>query len=150
MTTQALINTEQTLKLIVMNLGPLTIACRIKSVYKVVRQVQIHSSGLGHTGITHLDDQAVTVVDLHQKLFKVSMPAEAEGYFVILSTQSGNLIAIPVAKSPNLMDVRCDQIKVLPNSYRHSDTLSIASHIAIIPNEKKSLTVFLLDENTLL
>ena len=149
MTTQVPINTEQTLKLIVMKLGQLTIACRIKSVYKVVRQAQIHSSGLGHTGITYLDNKTVTVVDLHQKLFQVSM-SEEEGYFVVLSATSGELIAIPVATSPNLMDVRYDHIKVLPDSYRHSDTLNIASHIAIIPDEEKSLTVFLLDENTLI
>lgn len=149
MTTQTLFNTNQTLKLIVMNLGQLAIACRIESVYKVVKQTQIHSSGLGHTGITHLDSKTVTVIDLHQKLFQVST-SEEQGYFVILHTKSGDLIAIPVATSPNLMDVLCNHIRVLPDSYRRSDTLNIASHVAIIPDEEQSLTVFLLDENALL
>lgn len=136
------------LRLIVMSLGKLTFACRIETVYKVVKYSQIHSSGLGYTGLTHLEGQAVIVIDLYRKLFQVSFPEE-QGYFVIVKPQKGDLIAIPVATSPNLMDVLREHVRVLPESYRQSDTLDIASHVAVVPYNDETLTIFILDANTL-
>lgn len=142
-------NTTDNLRLIVMSLGQLTLACRIEAVFKVVNYSQIHSSGLGHTGVTYIDNHAVVVVDLYQRLFKASS-IEDPRYFVIVKPQADGLVAIPVTISPNLVDVPREHIRVLPESYRQSDTLAIASHIAVIPDGDKPLTVFVLDENTLL
>ncbi|MEA5465194.1 hypothetical protein [Leptothoe sp. PORK10 BA2] len=149
MTIQTLANDVKTLRLITMGLGQLTIACRIETVYKVVAQSQIHSSGLGYTGLTHIDGHAVVVVDLHHKLFNISI-TEQRGYFVILKPQVGDLVAIPVTTSPNMMDVPRDHIKVLPEAYRQSDTLNIASHVAVVPQGDKTLTLFVIDENILI
>lgn len=149
MTIQSPTKATQTLRLIVMNLGTLTVACRIETVYKIVKRTKIHSSGLGHTGMTHLEGKSVIVVDLKRKLFQVSIPEE-QGYFVVVKPQVGDLMAIPVAKSPNLMDVLQEHVRVLPESYRQSDTLEIASHVAVVPDGEKTLTIFVLDENTLI
>lgn len=149
MTTQTLANDLKTLRFITMALGQLTIACRIETVYKVVAQAKIHSSGLGYTGLTHIDGHAVVVVDLHHKLFNTSI-VDPQSYFVILKPQVGDLIAIPVPKSPNLMDVPRDHVKVLPAAYRQSDTLTIASHVAVVPHGDKTLTLFVIDENSLI
>lgn len=138
-----------TLRLITMHLGKLTLGCRIETVYKVVKQSQIHSSGLGHTGLTHIDGHAAMVVDLHQKLFNVPT-ADKQGYFVIIKPQTADLVAIPVATSPNLMDVHREQVRVLPDAYRQSDTLTIASHVAVVSHGNKPLTVFVLDEDALI
>lgn len=146
---QAPANTIDTLRLIVISLGKLTLACRIETVYKVVNWSEIYSSGLGHTGVTHIDGQAVVVVDLHRKLFNTSIP-ESHGYFVIVKPEMGELVAIPVATSPTLMDVAREHVRVLPKSYRQSDTLAIASHVAVVPHANETLTIFFLDENTLL
>ncbi len=132
-----------------MGLGELTIACRIETVYKVVAQSKIHSSGLGYTGLTHIDGHAAVVVDLHHKLFNTSI-ADQRGYFVILKPQVGDLVAIPVTTSPNLMDIPRDHVKVLPAAYRQSDTLNIASHVAVVPHGDKTLTLFIVDENALI
>lgn len=132
-----------------MNIGKLTLACRIETVYKVVNCAQIHSSGLGPTGLTHVDGQTVVVIDLHRKLFNVSITGDPR-YFVIIKPRRDNLVAIPVTTAPNLMDVQREQIRLLPQTYRQSDTLGIASHVAVIPNGEESLTLFILDENALL
>ena len=132
-----------------MSLGKLTVACRIETVYKVVKCGKIHSSGLGHTGMTHLEGKSMIVVDLQRKLFQTST-SEKQGYFVVVKPQIGDLIAIPVVKSPNLMDVLQEHVKVLPESYRQSDTLKIASHVAVVPDGEKTLTIFVLDENALI
>lgn len=142
-------HTIDTLRLIVMSFGKLTLACRIETLYKVVNQSQIHSSGLGYTGVTHIDNHAVVVVDLHQKLFNVSIP-DKPVYFVIVRPRTGELVAIPVTTSPNLIDIQREQIRVLPESYRQSDTLGIASHVALISHQDETLTTFILDENSLL
>lgn len=137
------------LKLIVINIGELTLACRIETVYKVVNRSQIYSSGLGHTGLTHVDGHTLIVTDLHRKLFNVSS-ADKPGYFVIIKPKEDNLVAIPVTTAPNLMDVKREQIKLLPQTYRQSDTLGIASHVAVVPNGEDSLTLFVIDENALI
>ncbi|MBE9067839.1 chemotaxis protein CheW [Leptolyngbya cf. ectocarpi LEGE 11479] len=137
------------LRLIVINIGKLTLACRIETVYKVVNRSAIHSSGLGPTGLTHIDGHTVVVMDLHRKLFNVPITGEP-GYFVIINSHGENLVAIPVTAAPNLMDVQREQIRLLPQTYRQSDTLGIASHVTVVPNGEESLTLFILDENALL
>lgn len=132
-----------------MSLGDLTVACRIETVYKIVKRSQTHSSGLTYTGIAHLDGRAVTVVDLQYKLFRISIPKK-EGYFTIIKPQQGELLAIPVTTSPNLMDIPRDNVRTLPTAYRQSDTLSIASHVAIVSQGDITQTIFLLDENSLI
>ena len=140
-------NTD-TLRLIVMSLDKLTIACRIQTVYKVVNQPQIHSSGLSYTGLAHIDGHEVTVLDLHRRLFQVSATDKC-GYLVVLTLTTGEFVAISVAKSPNLMDIPRKHIRILPECYRRNDTLDIASHVAVVPHGEENLTIFLLDENAL-
>lgn len=149
MTISTPVNSNATLKLIVMQFGQLTVACRIDAVYKVIKQAHIHSSGLGATGLTHLDGRNVVVVDLYHRLFNQSVNY-AHGYLVILQVRSQELVAIQVNQSPNLMDVQRDYIKVLPDSYRQSDTLGIANQVAVIPDGDNPLTIFVLDENALI
>jgi purine-binding chemotaxis protein CheW len=149
MKTRTRIKVTDTLRLIIINLGHLTLACRIEAVYKVVNHSQIHSSGLGYTGLTTIDGQTVIVIDLHRKLFKSPLADEPE-YFVIIKSQRSELLAIPVTESPNLMDVQREDIRVLPDAYRQSDTLAIANQIAIVPYKDKTLTIFVLDEHALI
>ncbi len=146
---RAPISTVDTLRFIVMIFGKLTLACRIETVYKVVKRTQIHSSGLGYTGLTYIDDQTATVVDLHYKLFNVSITHE-QAYFVIIKSQKDELLAIPVTKAPNLMDIQREHIRVLPKPYRQSDTLAIASHVAVVSHQDSMLTLFVIDNNALL
>jgi purine-binding chemotaxis protein CheW len=93
--------------------------------------------------------QDVTIVDLHKKLFHTSQidPSEGKGYFIITKpVVQGESLGIIVTKAPTLIDVPVEQIRVLPNSYRHADTLVIASHVTLIPQaDNNSLTVFILD-----
>ncbi|ESA35452.1 chemotaxis protein [Leptolyngbya sp. Heron Island J] len=149
MNIRAPVNSLNTLKLIVMSLGQLTLACRIETVYKIVNRSQIHSSGLGYTGLTHIGEHTAVVIDLHRKLFNTPL-ADEPGYFVLIKPQTGDLLAIPVITSPNLMDIQHKQIRALPDPYRQSDTLNIASHVAVIPHKDKHLTIFVIDENSLI
>lgn len=144
--------TTPILKLVVFAMGGLHLALRIESVYKVVNYTPVYSSGLNYVGVTHLGDQEVTVVDLHQRFFKASpiSKSDPDNYLVIVKNTTGELYGIPVTNTPLLIEVPLSMIRVLPESYRRADTLEVASHVAVIPQEETPLTVFLLDVDLLL
>src|ERR671933_1009782 len=141
-----------TLKLIVFAMGSLNLALRIESVYKVVNHTAVYSSGLLPVGVAHVGEGEITVVDLHRRFFKSRLPSESQpgGYLVIVKNTTGELYGIGVADTPVLMEVPLSMIRVLPESYRRADTLDVASHVAVIPQEGAPVTVFLLDVNLLL
>lgn len=140
------------LKLVVFTMGNLNLALPIKSVYKVVNHTPIYSSGVVPVGVTHLGDVEITVIDLYRRFFQESLANSSSGcnYLVIVQNTTGELYGIPVAETPILMEVPSSLIRVLPESYRRADTLDVASHVAVIPQETASLTVFLLDVELLL
>jgi purine-binding chemotaxis protein CheW len=147
---------NSSLKLLLFDIGKLHLSLSVDQVQKVTKYQSVHSSGLNHVGISHLGNlakgeamQDVTIVDLHKKLFHTSQidPSEGKGYFIITKpVVQGESLGIIVTKAPTLIDVPVEQIRVLPNSYRHADTLVIASHVTLIPQaDNNSLTVFILD-----
>lgn len=140
------------LKLIVFGIGKLTVAFPIERVHKIINCTPVHGSGLSHIGITHIDDREVTVVDLHQRLFGFTQPTDiqAKGYLVNVQSAQGELFSIPTANAPTLMEAPLSRIRALPESYRRSDTLEIASHVIMLAQSEKNLTIFLLDVNRLL
>jgi purine-binding chemotaxis protein CheW len=138
------------LKLIVFKIGNLNLALRIESVYKVVDRTPVYSSGLNHVGVAHMGDREVTVVDLNWQFFKTSSISESGGYLAIVQSQTGEFYGIPVANTPVLIEVPLSMFRVLPESYRRADTLEVASHVAVIPQQGTPLTIFLLDVELLL
>lgn len=143
--------TNSLIKLMVFEIGKLTLALPILQVQKVVKQNKVHGSGLSHVNLTHLAEQEVAIVDLHQKLFGVSLTqAEATGYFIISKNIAGEPLGIVVSQAPTLIDVSVEQIRVLPDSYRRADTLGIASHVAIISQNDATSTIFILDLSRLI
>jgi chemotaxis signal transduction protein len=139
------------LKLVVFPIGQLNVAFTIDFVQKVIKYTHIYSSGLTDMGITHLEDQEITVIDLYQRLYKKPFISQddQEGYLVIAKNTVGEIFAIVSIETPSLIDVPLSQIRILPESYRKADTLNIASHVTVIPQENELLTVFLLDVDSL-
>ena len=141
------------LKLLIFEVGKLTLALPIEQVKKVVKYTSVHGSGLSHINITHLDDREVTIVDLYQKLFKHS-PIDRDnfnGYFIITKDVIGESLGILVTKMPTIIDIPVSQIRLLPNSYRYADTLEIASHVTVISQKNtSSVTIFVLDLDQLI
>ena len=142
----------QSLKLIVFALDRLNLAFPVEYVEKVIKQKQIQGSGINQFGIANLNEQQVTVIDLHRRVFQAAQPSNyfTDGYLVVVKNAKNEFCGVAVEKTPVLMDVPLSRIRVLPESYRRLDTLDIASHVAVIPQETETLTVFLLDVNLLL
>lgn len=136
-------------KLLVFEIGKLTLALPILQVQKVIKQQDVHGSGLSHINLSHLQHQEIAIVDLHQKLFGVSLTqSDSTGYFII-GKNSKNVtdepIGIVVKQTPTIIDIPLEQIRLLPDAYRRSDTLEIASHVTVITQSDKDLTIFILD-----
>ncbi|NEO50252.1 MAG: chemotaxis protein CheW [Moorea sp. SIO4A3] len=145
-------NATSLLKLVVFRIEKINFAFPIDRVNKVINYTTVYSSGLNDIGIAHIDDDEIPIIDLHRRLFKstqisTSNPAR---FLLIVQNTMGEGFGIPVLKTPNLIEVSMTDIRTLPESFRQADTLGIASHVAVIPQENTSLTVFLLDVNQLL
>lgn len=136
------------LKILVFAIDKLTVALPVAWVKKVTKHTALYGSGLSHVNLTHLGETEVTIIDLHQKLFKVSANnGNSQGYFIITKDHIiGESLGVIVTAIPKLMDVPLSFIRTLPKSYRNADTLEIASHVAVIPQENQiALTIFILD-----
>ncbi len=136
------------LKTIIFPIGKLTLALPVEQVKKVIRKNTVYSSGLTHVHLSHIGEQEVTVVDLHQKLFKVSQTESENGkkYLIITKSLINEPFGIVVTETPILIDIPIAQIRTIPNNYRNADTLGIASHVAVIPQgEQSPQTIFILD-----
>jgi len=138
------------LKVLVFSIGTLHLALRVEWVYKVLNATPIHGSGINGVGIAHMGDREVTVLDLQQRLFKSNSNTETiQGNFlVVVQNTTGDFYGFPIESVPVLMDVPLASIRVLPDSFRHADTLGIASHVAVISQAETPLTLFLLDVNS--
>ena len=141
------------IKLLIFEIGKLTLALPILQVQKVIRYNPLHGSGLSYVNLTHLDNQEIAIVDLHQKLFHTSSPktSNQKGYFIITKNNVRESLGILVAKTPELINISAEQIRLIPDTYRQADTLKIASHVMVInlDNEIKK-TIFILDLETLI
>lgn len=149
------------IRLLVFSIDKLTLALPVNRVRKVTRYAPIHGSGLSHVNLAHFDNQELTVIDLHQKLFNRSQDDlnPDGGYFIVVRSQEtanvdleADYLGIRSIDAPILMDVSLEHIRSLPKSYRYADTLEIASHVAIVPNEhdSSSQTIFVLDLDCLI
>lgn len=145
-------NTKSLFKLVVFRIHSINFAFPIECVNKVINYTTVYSSGLNDIGIAHIDDQEIPIIDLHRRLFKSSQitTSNPARFLLIAQNKMGEGFGIPVLKTPNLIEVSVTAIRTLPESFRQADTLGIASHVAVIPQENTSLTVFLLDVNQLL
>lgn len=144
------IQSNSSVKLLVFEIGKLTLALPILQVQKVVKYDEVHGSGLSYVNLAHLTEGEIAVVDLHQKLFKVSLSTvEAGKYLMITKEVRGEPLGIAVAKPPSAIDLPLEQIRLLPNSYRRADTLEIASHVARSQDEQPT-TIFILDVEKLI
>ena len=142
------------LKVVVFGIGNLNFGLRIESIYKVINQTQVYySSGLDRVGITHIGDRGeITVVDLHRRLFQSSITNGSikRSYLIVTQNKYGELCGIPIASVPALMELPLSSVQVLPESYRHTEILGIASHVCHLPKAESLMTIFLLDIDQLL
>ncbi|NJM00439.1 MAG: hypothetical protein HC924_17385 [Synechococcaceae cyanobacterium SM2_3_2] len=122
---------------------PLYIGIPIQRVQKVIPFSTVFSSGQTLAGIAHWQDQEITIVDLHRWVFGI--PLADPQYWVVIRHQHQELWGIPIQSTPLLGQVAQDQVRILPDSYREMDTLSMAKYVAQVSTEEGLITAFQLD-----
>lgn len=137
------------LKAIAFTVGNLNLGLRIEQVYKVLGKTRVHGTGLDRVGIAHVGDREVMVVDLNQQLSGSIGGATEANYLVVAQNLRGDLVGISVAIVPTLKEVSLSNIRVLPDSYRQTALLGIATHVCQVL-EEVPLTLFLIDVDKLL
>ncbi len=142
---------QKIVKLLIFTVEKLNLALPIAAVKKVINHTFVYSSGLGYVAVTHVEDQEITVIDLHKKLFNSPqmIKSETRGYLILANNSTGEFFGVWTPQTPSLLDIPLSQIRLLPESYRRADTLAIASHVTVIQEQEKSLTVFILDVDQL-
>lgn len=139
------------IKLLSFPIGKLNVALHIDVVQKVVNFSTVYGSGLNHYGMATIEEEEITVVDLHKKFFNIpsTFKGEDKKYLLLAENSSGERFGIIVTETPSLYDVSIKDIRALPPSYRQADTFKIASHVTMIHEEEKQTTVFILDPDEL-
>jgi len=132
-------------------MGDVKLALPLDTVSKILNKTPVYGMGLNGVGVAHVGDHEVTVVDLHQQLFRSSTINESSQavYLIISQSRQGELYGIPVTAVPVLMEVPSSSIRVLPKSYRRADILRSATHVCHIPQEEAPLTIFMVDVDLL-
>ncbi|MGK7941815.1 MAG: chemotaxis protein CheW [Crocosphaera sp.] len=137
-------------KLLIFQIGRLNLALPVESVKKITHYTPMEGSGTGAVGLIHVDDQEITAIDLHKRLFKVPQPLLEGRQFLILAKDSiEELFGILVSQTPTLVELPLSQVRTLPDSYRQGDTLDMATHVTRFQHNNELLTVFVLDMDRL-
>jgi chemotaxis signal transduction protein len=133
------------LKFIVFRLGEHYLGLPIAVVLRIIGCPPVTHSSAPGIGFVEIDQQTITVVNLHQRIFPQSNSDTLQKRFLILTqTRQGELCGIPVDAPPALVEIPLQSIRPLPPSFRQNDPLGIASHMATIPQAEESLQIFLL------
>lgn len=132
------------LKVLAFPLGNLYLGLRLDLVQKIIPTPEIFRSGEKPIGIAHFDDQEVIILDPYQKLYRCPNPHEVS-YVIIVQNARQDLYGVLVSTVPTLRELPLSTLRLLPSAYRKGDTLGVASHVALVSDEKKDWTIFVLD-----
>ncbi len=126
----------QTVELVVFDIGELSFGL---SISKVDRIVDLTNNSKDFGGLEN-----VRILDLHQQLFDPLLTQPAA--WVIVKDLDRLAYRIGVDTLPTLMLVPLDRIRMIPSELRTASPLGIASHVAIIAESDRELTIFILAE----
>jgi hypothetical protein len=126
----------QTVELVVFDIGELSFGL---SISKVDRIVDLTNNSKDFGGLEN-----VRVLDLHQQLFDPLLTQPAA--WVIVKDLDRLAYRIAVDTIPTLILVPLDRIRTIPSELRTASPLGIASHVAMIAEADRELTIFILAE----
>ncbi|WP_051470127.1 chemotaxis protein CheW [Fischerella sp. PCC 9605] len=133
-------------KFIAFTVADYRLALPIKAVLKVVTCPPKTDRKLSKMGLIQVSRYMIRVLDLHQHLGLEDLRQLPDQPFLVITPNSqGELCGIPVCEPPDLIELPLETIRQLPQSYRQSGVLEIASHAIAISQQEITTTIFLLD-----
>jgi chemotaxis signal transduction protein len=133
-------------KVIVFTIAGYRLALPMEAVLRVVNCPSEVSDRAQKVELIHLGQTAITVLNLHTHLsLKQVKPVAAKNSFLVAAKAGTELCAIRVDTPPDLIELDPTTIRQLPSPYQQGHPLSIASRVAVLPQGKATLAIFILD-----
>jgi purine-binding chemotaxis protein CheW len=141
----------ETCRSIVFTIANHWLALPLAAVLKIMTTKAIPLNEIGGQSLIYLDQDPITLVNLHPVLSGVlasssTSPANViSGQFLLITGLYGYpQWAIPVDEAPTLLELPLDSVRLLPNTYRES-IHNLACHVAVLSNRDLTPTVLLLN-----
>lgn len=132
-------------KFIVFKVADFLLALPIDEVLKVVKYASVANKNLSAMGVIQVGKHAIKLLDLHLPPLS-SNDSPHRPFLVIARGGSGELCGIAVDEPPNLVELPLELMRSLPPSDRYGKrALEWVSHVAVLPQDGGTATVFLLD-----
>ena len=120
------------------------LALPISAVAKVINRPPVESSL--ETGLVHLGQQTIPLLDLHQKINHQASPTALSPFLVVTHWSESEVYAIPVDEPPNLVKIPQECIRALPD-FERDGIFQLVNQVAVLSQEEKTITIFLLNNN---
>ena len=124
---------EETIKLIIFNLGEVSFGILMTKIDRVVNKNNLDRD--------FKIDAGIEILDLHHRLFGTSSINPT----TMVIFRGDRLVGIPIDTTPTLISVPLNHIRILPDEFRTNNPLGIASHIAMTSIDDTELTIFILE-----
>ncbi len=125
------------------------LAVPLHSVIRVIRTPASIRHQTQEIGLMSWAGQEITLLNLYPRMapqYAHQLHSLAP-FLILVRSQQGEGYGLAVQNSPNLFALPLSTIRPLPDSYRRSLPLDLASHVAVLPRPDSPLIVFLLDLN---
>ena len=135
-------------KFIVFMIADYLLALPMSAVLKVVNSPHGSNGNLRAAGLVQIGHHTIMLLDLQQKFTTSYAPQVTRNSpFLVITQVQGELCGIPVDEPPNLVELPRDSIRALPKSYNQVGLMDMVSHVAVLSQEEKTFTIFIVDIN---
>jgi chemotaxis signal transduction protein len=136
-----------TLRVVTFAIADYQLALPMSVVLRVVNCPPQFSQGTGKVEFVHLGQHSLMILNLHSRLtLNRNQPRIAQGKFLIVTQAvDQELCAIRVDTPPDVLEFPKHVMRQLPDAYQQGHPLSIASHVAVLPEDPNAARIFILN-----
>jgi purine-binding chemotaxis protein CheW len=137
-------HSQESVRVITFMIANQVLALPMNAIVKVVSCPPQMISSTNSIELFHFGQRAITVLNLH-KHFAQTLEVASGKFLVVTQMKQKELYAFLVDTPPDLIDLPVSTIRQIPESYRHGHALSIASCVAVLPQEEGSTSIFIIE-----
>ncbi|HTL89228.1 MAG TPA: chemotaxis protein CheW [Leptolyngbya sp.] len=140
---------KKLVRLVVFSIAGYRLGLPLGSILRVVNcPDELRSQSSECLELLQLGQHTISVLNLRSRLGQGQTQPRTistESDFLVVAKVGEQLCAIRVDAPPDMIEVEETAIRQLPDAYRQGHPLSIASQVAVLPQGKATLAIFLLD-----
>lgn len=140
---------QQLIRLVMFSIAGYRLGLPLESILRVVNAPdELRSQTSEILQLLPLGEHTLIVLNLRSQLSMAQerpTSTQLQEEFLVVTKVGAELCAIRVDSPPDLIEIETTTIRQLPAPYRQGHPLSIASHVAVLPQGKATLAIFLLE-----